>query len=113
MRLAGLATRLSVFVGEDDRWHHRPVYQEIVERARDAGLAGATVLRGCEGYGAGSVIHTTRILDLTEDLPVVVIIIDAEDRIRAFLPQLDELIGEGMVTLEDVEVVHYAGRPQA
>ncbi|MTD57982.1 DUF190 domain-containing protein [Amycolatopsis sp. RM579] len=108
--MAGLATRLSVFVGEDDLWHHKPVHHEIVERARDAGLAGATVLSGCEGYGATSRIHTTRILDLTEDLPVVVIIIDTEDKIRAFLPELDELVGEGMVTLEDVEVVHYAGR---
>ncbi|TNC24130.1 DUF190 domain-containing protein [Amycolatopsis alkalitolerans] len=110
MRLAGLATRLSVFVGEDDMWHHKPVHHEIVKRARDAGLAGATVLRGCEGYGAGSVVHTTRLLDLTEDLPVVVIIVDTDEKIRAFLPQLDELVAEGMVTLEEVEVVHYAGR---
>lgn len=110
MELAGHACRLSVFVGEDDVWHHRPLHHEIVRRARDADLAGATVLRGCEGYGAGSIIHTSRLLDMSEDLPVVVIIVDAAEKIRAFLPELDELVGEGMVTIEDVEVVRYAGR---
>jgi PII-like signaling protein len=110
MHLSGTATRLSIFVGEDDTWHHKPLHHEIVKRARDAGLAGATVLRGSEGYGAGSRIHTTRILSLTEDLPIVVIIIDTDDRIRAFLPELDELVTEGMITLEDVEVIRYAGR---
>ncbi|EME59791.1 DUF190 domain-containing protein [Amycolatopsis decaplanina] len=110
MRLAGRALRLSVYVGEDDVWHHKPLYHEIVRRAHDAGLAGASVLRGIEGYGASSLIHTTRLLSLSEDLPVVIVIVDEEDRIRAFLPQLDELIGEGLVTLDDVEVIRYAGR---
>lgn len=104
------ATRLSVFVSEDDVWQHKPLHHEIVRRARDAGLAGATVLRGCEGYGAGAVVHTTRLLDLTEDLPVMVVIVDADEKIRAFLPQLAELVPDGMVTLEEVEVVRYAGR---
>ncbi|WP_037303751.1 DUF190 domain-containing protein [Amycolatopsis orientalis] len=112
MRLAGHALRLTVHVGEDDVWHHKPLYHEIVRRARDAGLAGASVLRGVEGYGAGSLIHTTRFLSLSEDLPVMIVIIDEEDRIRAFLPQLDELIGEGLVTLDEVEVIRYTGRTE-
>jgi uncharacterized protein len=88
----GPALRLTIFVGEADRWHHRPLYTEIVHRAHAAGLAGASVLRGIEGYGASSRIHTNRLLSLSEDLPIVVVIVDAEDRVRAFLPQLDELV---------------------
>ena len=110
MKLTERALRLSIFVSDDDHWHHRPLYHEIVRRARDAGLAGASVLRGVEGYGASSLIHTTRILSLSEDLPVVIVIIDREEKLRAFLPQLDELIGEGLVTLDQVEVVRYVGR---
>ncbi|KAA9154324.1 DUF190 domain-containing protein [Amycolatopsis acidicola] len=102
-----IATKLSVYVGEDDTWHHKPLHHEIVRRAKEAGLAGATVLRGCEGYRAGSPIHTTRILSLAEDLPVVVVVVDADDRIRDFLPALAELAGDRLVTLEDVEVVHF------
>ena len=111
MKLAGYALRLTVFVGEDDRWQHKPLYHEIVTRARAAGLAGATVLRGCEGYGASSLIHTTRLLSLTEDLPIVVIIVDSADKIRGFLPELDELITEGMIILDDVDVLRYEGKP--
>lgn len=113
MHLTGAARRLSILIGEDDTWHHRPLYHEIVMRAREAGLAGATVLRGCEGYGTSSVIHTNRLLDLAEDLPVTVIIIDTEDRIRAFLPVLDELVAEGTVLIDDVEVHRYGGKPTA
>ncbi|WP_199431672.1 DUF190 domain-containing protein [Qaidamihabitans albus] len=110
MRLSGHALRLTVYLGEDDSWQHRPLYHEVVRRARDAGLAGASVLRGIEGYGAGSLIHTSRLLSLSEDLPVAVVIIDEEQRVRDFLPQLDELIDGGLVTLDEVEVVRYAGR---
>ncbi len=113
MELSGPALRLTVFIGEADRWHHRPLYTEIVHRAHAAGLAGASVLRGIEGYGASSRIHTTRLLSLSEDLPVAVVIVDAEDRIRAFLPQLEELVGEGLVIVDPVEVVrHVARRPE-
>ncbi|MGB8022033.1 MAG: DUF190 domain-containing protein [Candidatus Nanopelagicales bacterium] len=111
MKLEGPALRLSIFVGESDQWHHRPVYTEIVHRAHAAGLAGATVLRGIEGYGASSHVHTTRILSLAEDLPVAVIIIDTAERIHAFLPQLDELIAEGIVIIDPVDVIRYVGRP--
>ena len=110
MRLAGRALRVIVFVGENDTWHHRPLYHEIVRRARDAGLAGATVFRGIEGYGESSLIHTTRLLSLSEDLPLAIVIVDDEERVRGFLPQLDELVTEGMVTLDDVEVIRYVGR---
>lgn len=113
MKLEGTATRLSIFVGEGDQWHHRPLYTEIVHRAHRAGLAGATVLRGVEGYGASSRIHTMRLLSLSEELPVVIVIVDAERRVRDFLPQLDELVAEGLVTVEPVEVIRYVGRPAA
>ncbi|MET9680432.1 DUF190 domain-containing protein [Streptomyces coeruleorubidus] len=109
-RLTGRALRLTVFVGENDTWHHKPLYSEIVHRAHAAGLAGASVFRGVEGFGASSLIHTSRLLSLSEDLPVAVVIVDTEPRIRAFLPQLDELVTEGLVTLDDCEVLRYTGR---
>jgi PII-like signaling protein len=112
MRLQGPAKRLTVLVGETDRWHHRPLYTEIVHRAHAAGMAGATVLRGIEGYGASRHLHTSRILSLSEDLPVAIVIIDDPERVAAFMPQLDELIGEGMVVVDDVEVITYRGRGQ-
>jgi len=110
MRLHGSALRLTIFIGESDRYHHHPLSHEIVLRARKAGLAGASVVRGIEGYGASSDIHTARLLSLSEDLPLVIVIVDAEERIREFLPQLDELIGEGLVIIDPVEVVRYVGR---
>ncbi|GGN32146.1 UPF0166 protein [Streptomyces kronopolitis] len=113
MRLSGTALRVTIFIGENDIWHHKPVYSEIVHRAHKAGLAGASVFRGIEGYGASSLIHTTRLLSLSEDLPVAVVIVDDEERIRAFLPQLDELVSEGLVILDDCEVIRYVGRTQA
>ncbi|MDT0610361.1 DUF190 domain-containing protein [Streptomyces lancefieldiae] len=109
-RLTGSALRVTVFVGENDTWHHRPLYSEIVHRAHAAGLAGASVFRGVEGFGASSLIHTTRLLSLSEDLPVAVVIVDTEERVRGFLPQLDELVTEGLVILDDCEVIRYVGR---
>lgn len=110
MRLEGPSQRLTIFIGETDRYHHKPLYSEIVKRAHRAGLAGASVFRGMEGFGASSRIHTTRILSLSEDLPMAIIIVDAPERIARFLPQLDELITEGLVILDDVQVVKYVGR---
>jgi uncharacterized protein len=113
MRLSGPSRRLTIFIGEDDRWHHKPLYTEIVHRAHKAGLAGASVFRGLEGYGASSRIHTSRILSLSQDLPLAIIIIDTAERIDQFLPQLDELVSEGLVTLDDVDVIRYVGRDAA
>ena len=112
MKIEGPAVRLTIFIGEDDMWHHKPLYHEIVHRARAAGLAGASVLRGIEGYGASSRVHTTRLLSLSQDLPVAVVIVDQDDRIRGFLPHLDELVAEGLVIVDPVEVIRYVGRPK-
>jgi PII-like signaling protein len=113
VKLERRALRLTVFIGEDDQWQHRPLYTEIVHRARRAGLAGASVLRGIEGFGASSRIHTTRLLSLSEDLPVAVIIVDDEIRVRQFLPQLDHLVQEGLVIIDPVEVIRYVGKPKS
>jgi PII-like signaling protein len=108
--LSGPALRVTVFIGEDDRYHHRPLFTEIVHRAHAAGLAGASVVRGHEGFGASSRIHTSRLVSLSEDLPVIVIIVDEPGKVRAFLPQLEELVQEGLVVVDEVEVVRYVGR---
>ena len=100
---------LRVFVGESDRHGHRPLYEVIVLKAREAGLAGATVLRGVMGFGRHSLIHTTKILRLSEDMPMVVEVVDSLEKIEQFLPVLDELISDGLVTLEHVKVIHYRG----
>jgi len=108
-RLEGEGKLLRIFIGESDRWHGRPLYQAIVERVRAEGLAGATVLRGIEGFGADSHLHTSRILRLSEDLPVVIELVDTAERIDAVLPLLDEMVAEGMVTVEPVHVIAYRG----
>jgi PII-like signaling protein len=110
MKAHGKALQLTVYVEESAQFHRRPVYTEVVHRAHQAGLAGASVLRGIEGFGSSSHIHTQRILSLHEDLPVAVVVVDDEERVRAFLPQLDEVVTRGLVTLSEVEVVSYAGR---
>lgn len=107
MKLEGEGQLLRIFIGESDRWHGKPLYEAIVEVARREGLAGATVLRGIEGFGADSHLHTSRILRLSEDLPVVVEIVDREEAIARVLPELDRMVGEGMVTLERVHVIAY------
>ena len=98
---------LRVFVGESDKHGHVPLYEAIVSKAREAGLAGATVLRGVMGFGRHSVMHTAKILRLSEDLPMIVEIVDSLERIEAFLPILDTMVLEGLVTLEQVRVIHY------
>lgn len=110
MQLEGTARRLTIFIGEEDRYDHKPLATEIVHRAQQAGLAGATVLRGIEGFGASNHVHTTRILSLSNDLPIVVVIVDDAERVQAFLPELDELVTEGLVILDDVQVIKYVGR---
>ncbi|WP_067143405.1 DUF190 domain-containing protein [Microtetraspora malaysiensis] len=110
MRLHGDAYRLTIYIGETDQYRHRPLYTEIVHRAHRKGLAGASVFRGIEGFGASSLIHTNRLLSLSEDLPVSIVIVDTEERITDFLSELDELVTEGLVTVEPVEVYRYVGR---
>ena len=112
-RLHGAARRLTVLVAESDRVGHRPLYTEIVHRAHAAGLAGATVLRGIEGFGASQQIHTSRLLSLSEDLPVSVILVDTAERIDAFLPDLQALVDDGLILLEDVHVVAPGRTPPA
>ncbi|MBO4270071.1 DUF190 domain-containing protein [Microbispora triticiradicis] len=112
MRLHGPAQRLTILIGESDRYRHRPLYTEIVHRAREMGLAGASVFRGVEGFGASSRIHTSRLLSLSEDLPIAVVIVDVPERISAFVAELDELVTEGLVIVDPVEVYRYVGRGQ-
>jgi len=110
MKIEGQGARLTIYVSEQDQHGRHPLYHEIVQRAHDAGLAGATVIRGVEGFGASSRLHTARILSLSDDLPVVIVIVDTDEKIDAFVPVLDDLIEEGLVVREKIEVVKYAGR---
>jgi PII-like signaling protein len=107
MKLPSEADLLRIFIGESDKVGGRPLYEVIVELARKKGLAGATVLKGCLGFGANSRIHTTKILRLSEDLPMVIEIVDKPERIQELLPELDTMIQEGLVTLEKVRVIAY------
>jgi PII-like signaling protein len=102
---------LRIFIGESDRWEHKPLYEAIVLKARELGLAGATVLRGPMGFGANSRLHTAKILRLSEDLPLIIEIVDTAERIQSFLPQLDLMMKDGLVTLENVQVIKYRGTP--
>jgi PII-like signaling protein len=104
---------LRIFVGESDKHQGLPLHEWIVRRAREGGLAGATVLRGLEGFGAHSRLHTAKILRLSSDLPIVIEIVDTEEKIEAFLPAIDAAIGEGLVTIEKVEVRFYRSGPSA
>ena len=105
------AVLLRVFLGESDRWQHQPLYEAIVLAAREQQLAGATVLRGPMGFGQSSRLHTAKILRLSTDLPLVVEMVDAEEKINAFLPTLEKMLGGGLVTLEKVRVLHYRAAP--
>lgn len=107
MKLEGEGKLLRIFIGESDKHGRKPLYQAIVEMLREEGMAGATVLRGIEGFGATSHLHTARILRLSEDLPIVIEVADTAERIEAIMPRIDEMISDGMVTLERVEVVTY------
>ncbi len=101
---------LRVFIGESDRWKGQPLYEAIVRKAKADGLAGATVLRGLMGFGANSRIHTAGILRLSEDLPIVIEIVDTREKIETFTAEIDEMVGDGMITLEKVQVIHYRHR---
>ena len=107
MRLPEEAELLRIFIGESDRWRGKPLYEEIVLEARRRGMAGATVLRGTMGFGAHSRLHTAKILRMSEDLPIVIEIVDKPERIADFLPELDAMIQEGLVTLERAQVIMY------
>jgi len=107
MKIEGTGLLARVYVGESDQWHGRPLYEAIVKLLRERGLAGATVLRGIEGFGAKQHLHTARILSLSSDLPVLIEIVDQEDRLRAVLPDLDAMVSDGLITLERVEVIAY------
>jgi PII-like signaling protein len=107
VKLEGEGKLLRIFIGESDKHGRKPLYQAIVEMLRQEGMAGATVLRGVEGFGATSHLHTARILRLSEDLPIVIEVADTAERIEAIMPRIDEMVTEGMVTLERVEVVSY------
>jgi PII-like signaling protein len=105
------AVLLRIMLGESDRHGHKPLYEALVLKLRESGLAGATVLRSPMGYGATSLIHTAKILQLSMDLPVIIEVVDAREKVEAFLPVLDEMMQGGLVTLEDVKVIHYRPRP--
>lgn len=112
MKMEGEGKLLRIFIGESDRFQGKPLYEAILLKARQQGLAGVTVLRGVAGFGANSRIHTIKILRLSEDLPVVIEIVDRAEAIEAFLPQLDEMVDEGMMTLERVQIVSYRHAPR-
>ena len=111
MELPEDAILLRIFIGESDSWHHQPLYEAIVLKARELHLAGATVLKSPMGFGHTSRLHTAKILQLSTDLPMVIEIVDEPEKIQAFLPVLDEMMDGGLVTLEKVQVIHY--RPDA
>jgi PII-like signaling protein len=110
--LQGPARRITIFIGESDRYHHKPLYAEIVHRAHQRGLAGASVFRGLEGFGASSRIHTSRLLSLSEDLPLAIIIVDTAERTDAFLEEIAELVTGGLIIVDDVHVFRYVGGSQ-
>ena len=111
MKIEGEAQLLRIFIGESDRWEGTPLYEAIIMEARRLGLAGATALRGIMGFGADSRIHTAKVLRLSDDLPIVVEIVDRPDRISLILPLLDEMVQEGMITTETVHVAAYRHKP--
>lgn len=111
MKIEGKGKLLRIYIGESDKHGHRPLYQAVVEMLRTEGLAGATVLRGIEGFGAHSRLHTHRILRLSEDLPVLIEVVDTAERIEAVQPKLDEMVSEGLITIEPIEIIAYRADP--
>jgi PII-like signaling protein len=113
VQLPAEAVLLRIFIGENDRWENRPLYEAIVLKAREMHLAGATVLRGPMGFGKSSRLHTAKILRLSMDLPLVIEIVDSEDKVNGFLPALDQMMQGGLVTLEKVRILHYRAGTEA
>ncbi|HZP80224.1 MAG TPA: DUF190 domain-containing protein [Chthonomonadaceae bacterium] len=113
MKIQGPAKLIRIYIGETDQWHGQPLYNAIVQRAKREGLAGATVTRGIEGFGANSRIHTANILRLSEDLPVKIEIVDIAERIERFLPLLEEMVTEGMITIQECEIIKYVHTPRS
>ncbi|MFQ5424394.1 MAG: DUF190 domain-containing protein [Phycisphaerae bacterium] len=112
MKIPEDGSLLRIFIGENDKWHGRPLYEAIVMKARELHMAGATVLRGPMGFGAKSRLHTTKILRLSEDLPIVIEIVDSRAKIDELLPHIDDMVTDGLITLERVQVIKYrADRP--
>jgi PII-like signaling protein len=107
MKLEGRAKMLRIHFGEDDKWEGKPLYRAIVEKCRALDIAGATVFRGIEGYGASTLIRRSHLLSLSRDCPVMVTVIDEEDKVRKLIPALDEMVGEGLIAMSDVEVIRY------
>ncbi|HEX8026201.1 MAG TPA: DUF190 domain-containing protein [Candidatus Limnocylindrales bacterium] len=112
MKLDGQGLLARIYIGESDTWHGKPLYEAIVHLLRERGLAGATVIRGMEGFGARHHLHTSRILSLTTDLPILIEVVDEETRLRAVLPEVDAMVGDGLITLEPVEVFAYRAAPE-
>ena len=110
-KLVGENVLMRIFIGEADRYHHRPLYEALVELLRKEGFAGATVLRGLSGFGAHSVYHTQKLLDLSADLPLIVEVVDTQEKIDAIMPRVDEMMGGGMITLEKATVIRYSNDP--
>jgi len=111
MKLLSEAKLLRIFIGESDKFEGKPLHEAIVHLARQRGLAGATVIRGLMGFGADSVMHTAKVLRLSEDLPIIIEIVDAPEKIQLLLPELDKMIKEGLVTLEGIQVIAYRHNP--
>jgi PII-like signaling protein len=107
MKLEGKAKMLRVHFGEDDKWHGKPLYEAIVEKCRELDIAGATVFRGIEGYGASTLIHRSHLLRRGADLPIMVAIVDTEDKVKTLFASLDEMVDEGLIAMSDVEVIRY------
>jgi len=111
-KLIGENVLMRIFIGEADRYQHKPLYEALVEMMRKEGFAGATVLRGVSGFGAHSVYHTQKLLDLSADLPLVVEVVDTQEKIDTIMPRIDEMMGGGMITLEKATVIRYTHDPK-
>lgn len=110
-KLIGENVLMRIFVGETDRYHHKPLYEALVELFREEGFAGATVIRGISGFGAHSVYHTQKLLDLSADLPLIVEVVDSQEKIDDIMPRVDEMMSGGMITLEKAQVIRYTPKP--